>query len=316
MLWDGTSLTINGATLNGGTTTGYGGNYFQIGASSSGNFMYLQMPTAPIGAPLMYWYDSSASGYPMLSISTNSKQTSNGAAIEVNSTATGAIGLIVNQSGSSGGAAQFYNTPASKQFWAAPGSYSAYSPSGGGKIYIVDGNGPFTGFHDSLTAIDASVEVGDIMVDTGLVYKASVSSTLFETAPSSTASQTRVIGVAAGVTSVQQGTPGALWIATSEQTDEGVVTTWSMPPGFDTAIIEADYKVVQINALGEGQINVCGQGGDIQAGDLIVTSDMPGKGMKQADDIVRSITVAKARESVTFASPTEVKQIACIYLAG
>jgi hypothetical protein len=38
--------------------------------------------------------------------------------------------------------------------------------------------------------------------------------------------------------------------------------------------------------------------------------------MKQSDNIIRSITVAKAREDVTFTSATEEKQIACIYLAG
>ena len=38
--------------------------------------------------------------------------------------------------------------------------------------------------------------------------------------------------------------------------------------------------------------------------------------MKQADDIVRSITVAKARESVIFSGATDVKTIACIYLSG
>lgn len=51
-------------------------------------------------------------------------------------------------------------------------------------------------------------------------------------------------------------------------------------------------------------------------GDLIVTSSIPGKGMKQADDIVRSYTVAKPREDVTFASPSDIKMIACIYLCG
>ena len=61
---------------------------------------------------------------------------------------------------------------------------------------------------------------------------------------------------------------------------------------------------------------MCGENGTIEAGDLIVTSSIAGKGMKQSDDIVRSITVAKARETVTFNSPTEVKQIACIYLCG
>ena len=71
-----------------------------------------------------------------------------------------------------------------------------------------------------------------------------------------------------------------------------------------------------INALGEGAINVCGEGGDIAAGDLIVTSSTPGKGMRQADDIVRSYTVAKAREAVTFSDPSEVRTAACIFLCG
>ena len=38
--------------------------------------------------------------------------------------------------------------------------------------------------------------------------------------------------------------------------------------------------------------------------------------MRQSDDIVRSYTVAKARESVTFADTSEVKMIACIYMCG
>jgi hypothetical protein len=43
---------------------------------------------------------------------------------------------------------------------------------------------------------------------------------------------------------------------------------------------------------------------------------MPGKGMKQDDDLMRNYTIAKSRENVTFASPTEVKMIACTYHAG
>ena len=79
---------------------------------------------------------------------------------------------------------------------------------------------------------------------------------------------------------------------------------------------EATHKKIVINALGEGAVNVCGENGDIAPGDLIVTSNTPGKGMKQADDIVRGYTVAKAREAVTFASASEVKLVACIYLCG
>jgi hypothetical protein len=70
-----------------------------------------------------------------------------------------------------------------------------------------------------------------------------------------------------------------------------------------------------MNSVGEGQINVCGENGDIEPGDLIVTSSVAGKGMKQTDDILRSYTVAKAREQATFTG-NEIKQIACIYLCG
>ena len=55
---------------------------------------------------------------------------------------------------------------------------------------------------------------------------------------------------------------------------------------------------------------------DIEIGDYITTSSMPGKGMKQDDDLLHNYTVAKARENVTFSSPTEVKQIACSYHCG
>jgi hypothetical protein len=68
--------------------------------------------------------------------------------------------------------------------------------------------------------------------------------------------------------------------------------------------------------LGEGLINVCGENGNIEIGDFITTSSIPGKGMKQSDDLMRNYTVAKSRENVTFSSPTEVKLIACTYHCG
>jgi len=45
---------------------------------------------------------------------------------------------------------------------------------------------------------------------------------------------------------------------------------------------------------------VCNEGGDISAGDLLVTSSVSGRLMKQADDVVRASTVGKAMQSVTF----------------
>lgn len=71
-------------------------------------------------------------------------------------------------------------------------------------------------------------------------------------------------------------------------------------------------KKLIVNAVGEGGIWVCGQNGDIQNGDLIVTSDIPGVGMKQDDDIIKNYTVAKATCDVIF-KDDETKFIGCIY---
>ncbi len=206
----------------------------------------------------------------------------------------------------------------SKSIQLATASYCAFSPSGQGKIYIVDGNGPFTGFHEGMFAIDSPIEVGDIVTDVSVFYRANISNVLFNVARSNTAAQTRVLGVVSAIIPVQTNTPGILWepVETYEENNLGPTTTMELIPGYDLEELQTTYKVVQVNAVGEGQINVCGEGGDIQAGDLIVASSIPGKGMKQSDDIVRSITVAKARESVSFSGPNEIQLIACIYLGG
>jgi len=205
-----------------------------------------------------------------------------------------------------------------KSIQLATASYCAFSPSGQGKIYIVDGNGPFTGFHEGMFAIDDPIEIGDIVTDVSVFYRANISNVLFTVARSNTANEPRILGVVSATIPVQTNTPGILWEPVESYTegDLGPVTTMELIPGYDLQELQTTYKVVQINAVGEGQINVCGEGGDIQAGDFIVTSSTPGKGMKQSDDIMRSITVAKARESVTFSDPSEVKLIACIYVGG
>jgi hypothetical protein len=76
------------------------------------------------------------------------------------------------------------------------------------------------------------------------------------------------------------------------------------------------YQLFAANALGEGCINVCGEGGNIAVGDFIVCSGTTGKGMKQTDDVLHSYTVARAREAATFSGPTDILQIACIYVCG
>ena len=45
--------------------------------------------------------------------------------------------------------------------------------------------------------------------------------------------------------------------------------------------------------------------GSIEAGDYITSSSIPGYGMRQADDILRNYTVAKAIEKVDWNKVTE-----------
>jgi hypothetical protein len=205
-----------------------------------------------------------------------------------------------------------------KSIQLATNNYCAYSPSGQGKIYIVDGNGPFTGFHEGMIDIADPVEIGDIVVDLSVFYRYNISNVLFQVERSTTANQGGALGVVANRLLVQSSVPGVLWIPESTYTegDLGPVVNMVLRPEFNLEELQSTYKVLQVNAVGEGQINVCGENGNINAGDLIVCSSIAGKGMKQSDDIVRSISVAKARESVTFSSPTEIQQIACIYISG
>lgn len=170
---------------------------------------------------------------------------------------------------------------------------------------IPGGVSPFTGSHEceSTTALD----LGDIVVDNEILSRIDISNVVFSVNKSTTANQSGVIGVVARCTNRATAEP----LTITETDDKGQsIAVIVPPPSYALA-----YQI-SVNALGEGQINVCGEGGNINRGDLIVTSSLAGKGMKQGDDIIKSYTVAKARESVTFSGPTEVKQIACIYLSG
>ena len=179
--------------------------------------------------------------------------------------------------------------------------------------YIVSGaTFPFTAGHDALQLLTEAIpEVGDLMVDVNLIAAPTVNDCITQMTLSSSANQNGVVGVFVGVAG-NQFVPAALGEYT-ENTD-GTNTLFVMKPEF--ANIYDTYRPIGINAIGEGKVNVCGQGGDIAIGDLICASDTAGKGMKQGDDLYHSYTVAKSRQAVTFSSPDEVVQIACIYVSG
>ena len=190
---------------------------------------------------------------------------------------------------------------------------------GGGYDFYANGSkpnyGPFTGAHDCLLSLDHTVEVGDIVYDVSVIARNGYSNTIAKVDSTTVSNQKGVVGVLVqkGEVINENNCPAVFCTTTHSRdaNDQPVVTTEYHWNG-----AENNYYWGVMNSLGEGQLNVCGEGGNIEAGDLIVASNLKGKGMKQEDDIIRGYTVAKARESVTFTSADEVKQIACIYVAG
>ena len=187
----------------------------------------------------------------------------------------------------------------------------------------------FTGAHLAFINKGEAFEVGDIVCDRQAI-STSITDSVTRVSISSSPMEKSSVGVFAAYSTETM--PMVPAIVDKEETDkrakeEEAKSAKNKPSdpekvkrvykeGIDLKQLQKDYELIRMNSVGEGAVNVCGENGDIQAGDLIVTSSMPGKGMKQDDDIIRSYTVAKARDNVTFNSPNEVKMIACIYLCG
>jgi hypothetical protein len=85
-------------------------------------------------------------------------------------------------------------------------------------------------------------------------------------------------------------------------------------------------RFATVNALGEGRVWVSNINGNIEAGDYISTSTIPGYGQIQADDLLHSYTLGKAIDTVDWNSVSETVEyngqiykrylIAVIYTSG
>lgn len=183
--------------------------------------------------------------------------------------------------------------------------------SANGYDFYADGNGqnygPFTGTHDCLVPNGVTLQPGQIVVDVEVMERNGWSSTVTRVETSSQAYQEGVLGViCADGRPLRYSKPAVFidaWLDGSTQP--------TMKASYEA--MQDAYWVYAANALGEGQMQVTGEGGDITKGCFIVTSSTPGVGMRQSDNIYRTYTVAKARESVTFSDPSEIKIIACTY---
>jgi hypothetical protein len=182
--------------------------------------------------------------------------------------------------------------------------------------YITAGSHyPFTGSHEVLTAPNQGLEIGDIVVCTDTIAKKDINNAMVMVVRSSAPTQKSVLGVVSLLNIDKSKT-----LPTSLTTY--IANTSTSTTATPIAILDPQYQAVYdaneltgINAIGEGLINVCGEGGNIEIGDYITSSSTPGKGMKQADDLLHNYTVAKAREAYTFTG-NEIVQIACTYHCG
>ena len=165
-----------------------------------------------------------------------------------------------------------------------------------------------------MVPIDQNIPIGYIVNDVKCLIKKNISNTVFEVTISTAPNQVPI-----GIMVVNNGLlanmkPAAFIEKYEYPEDQFASSIPVMYPEYDE--YKDQYNYCAANAVGEGQVYVCGENGNIAAGDLIVTSSTAGVGMKQNDGIVMNITVAKAREAMTFTDTTTPILIACIYLCG
>ena len=210
-----------------------------------------------------------------------------------------------------------YNRGATQSIWAQGGMYVEGGAIMEGSFWIkgtckAGAFSNFTGVH-SVVVHDtdlAALEVGDLCVDVQVVARAGVNETTTRVQRSSSAGQRGVVGVFSRISdaSAVNALPDSF-----VRPDDGVSAASPTP---EAALLLQTHTLVTLNGLGEGQVNVCGRGGDLAVGDLLEASSLPGKAQRQADDLVRASTIGRVREAVTFTDPDSVQLAACIYLCG
>lgn len=191
----------------------------------------------------------------------------------------------------------FANCPSGYTFFSSGPvrALSANAQSGGLFDFYAAGTGtygPFTGSHEALILKEQQTHPGQLIEDVELIAASGISNTITRVQLASAGSRAAV-GAVAGRYELtdEESAPAAL-------------------RGQDIAALAELYDVVVFNAIGEGQLLACG---DLQPGDLLCVGP-DAVAVKQADDLVRSSTIAKCRQHLTAADG--VKLVAVIYLAG
>ena len=165
----------------------------------------------------------------------------------------------------------------------------------------------FTGQHNALPASGSGI-VENLVDNVGLIVRSIGEYCRFDEPSQSWVSGSEGITISEALPRVE------LTIAEFDKSVFGVVS--NMPNEYlvdmDTGQYEQDQDgvakgfgniaqaQVRINALGEGAIWVVNTSGNLENGDYITTSALPGYGMKQADDLLHNYTVAKITLDCSF----------------
>ncbi|MCF6330290.1 MAG: DUF1983 domain-containing protein [Sulfurimonas sp.] len=202
------------------------------------------------------------------------------------------------------------------------------------KTYSQEGYFPFTGSH--FCFIDEASTIGDICISTD-AYSNGVSQAYPYCSIAVKSKDKRVVGIIS--TQNQELYDFMLDLDTFAYEHYDIATKQKIRTMLTNENeqmfqkLNLNYEIGSINSVGEGMVNVCSIGGDIESGDYITSSIVKGKGMKQDDDILHNYTVAKALSDTIWSSETvgdngcylssgsdgvqyKTKMVACTYHCG
>lgn len=194
------------------------------------------------------------------------------------------------------------------------GTYAIYVNVG--KIYSGDGYAPFTGMHEMLVRKANELVEGDLASCIRTISRDKWNNVVADVERSSTIGDRRIIGMVSN----RRALIPYDWLPGMGTRPSGRENAELMTPV--RRFVMENYDLVTLNALGEGQMLVCGRGGDIEAGDYVCSSDLAGKGQRQndadgqPDDLLRRCTVAQAMIGVTFDDADQVKTLPVFYRCG
>jgi len=170
----------------------------------------------------------------------------------------------------------------------------------------------FTGQHPTVTSdLVGSLMLGLIMSSTGVIWnknEETCSTGLPKVSLASTDNDADVYGV---LSKIETGSDP------EELTYGGYHAAENIGAG-ETALV--------VNSIGEGLVWVTDKNGELQSGDYICSTIVPGLGGKQADDLLHNYTVAKCVETIDWSSVTDTIDhdgvtykkylVACTYNCG